>query len=155
MRQPASRGSPRPRGYIHQPICSFISFQKRVLTKIHGSFMASFIFPQGSTPRDTCDSITLFRPLKTSLLIIDPFSTRWSNFRYPKRWLSWNIYLILGQVDIKFITLLTLQGLPLLLKYTLGTFYIILDISLYTAINVPRCFKKWFLMRYNLFHVRQ
>ena len=31
MRQPSSRGSPRPRGYIHQIICSFISLSVKGL----------------------------------------------------------------------------------------------------------------------------
>ena len=53
MRQPSSRGSPLPRGYIHQPICSFYFFIKKLSAyKNHGSFMAGFIFPQGSTQRD-------------------------------------------------------------------------------------------------------
>ena len=39
MRQPFSRGSPRPRGYVHQFICFFIHLSKQSAYNNHGSFM--------------------------------------------------------------------------------------------------------------------
>ena len=63
MRQPSSRGSPRPRGYIHQFIFFLISLSKQSAYKNHGSLMAGFILPQGSTQRDTYNSTAPFRSL--------------------------------------------------------------------------------------------
>ena len=41
MRQPYSRGSPRPRGYVHQISYSFYFFVKIEYLQSHGSSMAS------------------------------------------------------------------------------------------------------------------
>ena len=66
MRQPCSRGSPRPRGYIHQSVIHFISLSKRSALQNHSSSMADFIFPEGPTQRDTGNSSALIRTLIVS-----------------------------------------------------------------------------------------
>ena len=53
------RGSPRPRGYVHQFVIHFIALLNRVITMsrhTHGQFT----LPQGSSQRASCNSTALF-----------------------------------------------------------------------------------------------
>ena len=142
MTQPSSCGSPRPRGYIHQPICSFIPLSKnRVLTKtrlIHGRFI--FISPLGSTQRDPWNSTARFRTLIISSknkLLTAPLAHDEQHVGtliggcleilfLPYTWLS----------NIRFLSVNLLRIL-LLLKYSLCSFYIILEISSFSAHSQP------------------
>ena len=90
MRQPFSRGSPRPRGYIHQPICSFIFFiKKRVLTNITAHSWPVLSFLEALRRETLLTSTAPFRILINQLIeeiINNPFG-HIVNLNYYNNWL--------------------------------------------------------------------